>query len=829
MIKFDPSSIFNRSLSKLQQDPNWRVIANNSVISALLKSNAEINAETARYAEYLFKESKWDTAQNESSILAMSNLLGYQPKRKISATGEIIISADPRMHLVGKTLPLSAPNNSIYSWNTLKSDVYINSNSIVMDSKGNSYIPLSKMFNANTKTMSLSIIQGKRKSAFIDIDTIRNTSTQSKLDPYLYIPLKISNCEDASSLSSKGFFRVYVVKTQGTEVYTEEYRVVDTMLLSNSGDYDVEVYNDMYSRELFYLKFNNDTSRGRTLDISRNTSIAGIRVDYIETLGEEGNLLNLYENFTVADVVTEAGNLTGIKLYGINKTIISGGKSEETIVDVKREAPKYYITNYTTGTKEAYEQAVLNMKLKLENVTLVPSKVQVFGSTSTDDNGNLLPVTCISFIAPGLEDLIQDNEAADNYADIEEALNYYLTRLKSPQDTLKFSPPNYVDFSIGIKCKVDKEKVDDIVSLESEIRELVDSRWGTNSTEVDFSKNFYPSSIISEINNNFPEVVSINTEIEAIKKLNMNLAMRKAPQAAESSSSTIIHTFRIPFDFSQIFMGNQSIKGFKDHRSGSDYVMRIDFMYKKPKNMSGFQNYHTTLFIQEDKNLSDRSSNSTSFYIKKSTSQENIWASENNWQLAPVIDYGVLKDTPALHTSRQYYYRQEVYNDNDYKSLIDDSQANFIPTINSYLVDPGAIDDYLIYFSGSYDEDSSYIGDGWIELTFDPIYKMLSTFALYDPSLKEKLQRCPLANLKCNNAAVSEDFEVFREVLSDYIDIYVAMRPIDQDLVISTKDATLGSSLLVIDSFDIVSENNTTDLTDIKKKRMISVQCEFED
>ena len=55
MIYFDSGSIYNRSIQKLQQDPNWHAISNNSVISALLKSNSEIQAETARYAEYLFQ------------------------------------------------------------------------------------------------------------------------------------------------------------------------------------------------------------------------------------------------------------------------------------------------------------------------------------------------------------------------------------------------------------------------------------------------------------------------------------------------------------------------------------------------------------------------------------------------------------------------------------------------------------------------------------------------------------------------------------------------------------------------------------------------------
>ena len=94
MIKFDADSIYKRALSRLQDNPEWKAVINNSVIDALLKSNSEAVSEAARYAEYLFKESKWDTAQNDSSILAMAGMLGYKPRRKISATGQLYISAE---------------------------------------------------------------------------------------------------------------------------------------------------------------------------------------------------------------------------------------------------------------------------------------------------------------------------------------------------------------------------------------------------------------------------------------------------------------------------------------------------------------------------------------------------------------------------------------------------------------------------------------------------------------------------------------------------------------------------------------------------------------
>ena len=842
MIYFDSNSIYQRALQKLQQSPDWKPISNNSVISALLRSNSEIQAETARYAEYLFQESKWDSASNGSSILSMSNMLGYQPKRKQSARGKIYISADPRTHLVGKTLSSYyfedlMENGNTEAWQQTTSSFPITSSCTITDEDGHSYVAIPTLWEANTKVKTLDIIQGQRKSVIIDIATIRATSTTSKLDPYLYIPVTIKNCEDASNPTSRAFFRVYTVSQTSNEVSYREYRVVDTLLLTNASDYDVEVYNDLYSQELFYLKFNNDPSRGRTLDISQNSSITGIRIDYIETLGEAGNVLDLFKTFTVTDITDTNGNISGLKLYGINLEAIAGGEDEETVADVKVNAPLKYIESYTAGTKEAYETAIGNMTFIINGKTTRPEKVQVYGSTEEDVNGNILPITCISFIADGIEDLVNSYDE-DAYDDLEESLNYYLYRLKSPQDTLRFIPPKYTGFALGVKCRVDKDNTEDILQLEENIRTLIDNSWGSNADTLDFARNFYPSSIVKEIMNSYPEVSSVTTEVEAVVKLNWHEATRMQPKSSEDDAATIIHTMRIPFNFDKLFLGSMATKGFKDYRTGADYVMRFDFMYKKPKQMTATTNYHTTIFVQDgrDQRSEIDGEMTDAFWVMKDNSQSGIWTNKEGstdvglTTALNLPDYSYLSDISQLKNTQQYYYRPEVYNDNDYRALVDESSSEYIPTISTYLVSPGAIDDYLIYFSSDYEDEDATIGDGWIELTFDPLYKMLSTFSLYDSDLRASLNECSLSLLKCNNTDITDSFTVFTDLLSRYVDVYVSVRPVDPDLVIDQKETNTGNTVLYIDSYDGNSlGNNTANLTTSKRDRMISVSCEYEE
>lgn len=837
MIKFDANSIYINLLTKLQQDPNWKVVSNNSVVSSLIRNTAEVNAETARYAEYLFKESKWDTAQNTSSILAMSNMLGYQPKRRVSARGAIYVSTDPRTHLVGKTFSSETFKNLSTSstyWSTPDSTLSITSAAEITDSAGNSYVALPSTLDAGSYYKQISIVQGKKKSLYIDINTIRSTVVSSKMDPYLYIPATITACEDASNTSSKGFFRVYtIIKDSEGNLTYQEYRIVDSLLLSSSNlDGDVEVYNDLYSREMFYLKFNNDPLRGKTLDLSQNSSLAGIKIDYLESLGSSGNVLNTFETFTISGATTANG--TSIKLYGVNFESIIGGKDEETVVEIKANAPKYYVTNYSVGTKEAYEKIIATLEMPVGDTVVIPKKVQVYGGSESLPNGLTRPITCITFTAEGLEDLATSSDSATAYSAIEDSLNYYLDKLKSPQDTLVFKAPNYVAFALGINCVMDSSEVN-TSSIAEDIRSVVEENWGPSSDELDFSRNFYPSQTITDLKNSFSNIKGINVEVEAIKKLDWSLAERKNPSIEEESQVNVIHTCRLPFSFNRVFYGQSSIEGFKDYRSGASYVMRIDFMYKKPSSMSTSTNYHTSLFVQE---ASTRRSNEAFYVINDTNSNNNIWnMTTTSGGSTPILllnsDYTDLSKASRLTKTWQFRYKNKVYRDDEFQDLISDESLAQSSPLKTYLIDPGAIDDYLIYFSANYDESSEAIGSGYLEFTFDPIYRVLSTFSLYDPTLSAALKDCNLSLLKCGNQSTGEDvFTQFKNIASKYIDIYVCMRPCDSNLVLSSKIITNKNSILYIDSLDSSSSTysqNIENLTSAKRSRMISVDCTYEE
>lgn len=844
MLKFDSDSIYYRAMALLQQDPSWKVISNDTVVSSLVRSNAEIMAELARYTEYQFNESKWDTAQNTSSILAHAGLLGYRPKRKISARGRIYISANPNIHLVGTSISTSSfknlKNSSSSSWSS-NVNLKIYSSSTITDSKGNSYVASPTTLERGVPYSTLSIIEGQRKTQFVDINTIRATYTTSKLDPYLYIPVVIQNCEAADNIDSKKFFRVYLAKGSSLDnlKYTE-YRIVDSLLLSDSGDQDVEVYNDLYNRNLFYFKFNNDPLRGGVLDITSNSSLLGLRIDYVESSGASGDVVDSFETFTIKGVYNpEDTSNTEYTLYGINLEPITGGADEESVADIKVKAPKYYITNFSTGTKETYAKTIENLVMQVPYYKdsnsgtpsykkITPKKVKVFGSTEKLEGGLERKVTGVTFLDDDLEDFSSTTSEAESlYSNIADTLELYLEALKSPQDVIKFYAPEYIPFAINVTCTLDKEG-DSIQDNVSNVRAYINELWGSQSSSLDFDRSFYPAELIYSLKSNFEDIVDVSIETEAIQKLNWDEAKRKNPNGDEVSSSATIHTCRIPFDFSGLFLGRKNTLGFKDHRVGAEYVMRIDFMYKLPNN-SGIStsNLHTSIFIKEDEGRRD---NDAFYLVNDTSSNSSIWKiSELSGDTgnSSLEDYTMLSssETSQLTKSYQFRYKKEIYGDDDFRKLVSSGAYSSTDTLKSHLIDLGTVDDYLVYFDSNYEEGSDTCGEGWIEFTFDSLYSVLSTFATYDSTLSARLQNCPLALLKCgtSKSGGSDVFTTFRTIAEEYIDIYVSLRPNDESIKIDSADENYSNSVLYIDSYDAGSPVNED-----KLPRMISLKFKYE-
>lgn len=824
MKAFDSASIYQRYVDKLSQNPDWKAVLGDSVISAILKAAAEAQAETARYAEHLFKETKWDTAQNVSSIIAAAGQLGYKPARKKSAFGEVYISADPRIHQVGRTifrdhfLSLNTDRPLITGWKKLAEEIRFSKEATVVDSKGNNYVltSLNPLESSSSKgSFSLvaqssytrnTIIQGTRKSIEIPINVARAVSTRSKLDPYVFIPVEIPNCEDANTVLTRSLFRVFAIK----EGYEEEYRVVDTLHLSDSTDSDVEIYNDLYNKDIIYLKFNASSNRGKVMNLSTGTGIKSIRVDYLESLGALGNTTSAFEQFTISDIPSHPG----VKLYGINLDPIIGGSDEESVYSIKQNAPRYYMNTYTVATKEAYENIIKNIDFGGEYA----SKVKVFAKTAEDgDTGIRQRVTWASMILPSLEDLATSTDE-NPYKNIERLINYYLTELKAPTDVIRFIPPQYVGFGVGINCTADRTKVDNLSALEKDIRDLVDKEYGARSEKLDFSRSVYSADMISNLKSTFPALKSVQIEMEAVTKLDWNNTVRVTP--VPSGGTAAIRTLRIPFSFNSVFNGTGLKKGFRDYKAGATYVMRIDIFYKQSPS-SNLPPYHTSIFIKEN---SVRKGNAF-YYIKDNTENVTIWPEalvegDYPFKAAPGT-YDKLED------GYQFYFKKKYYTDLGFSNLISSETLNQEKVISSYKQDPGALNSFLVWWKENDDSSETDTGDGFFEFDIESFYYTLQACSRQDPFLQSALAPYEFSHIRCD-AADSEVLNGFvKKVLANFVDIYISMRPYDSDLVFNDQEQN-NDVVLYVDSQDQLGiGGNVTEASQSRRSRLISVECDL--
>ena len=776
MTKFDSDSIKNKIIERLNQDKNWQAITSNSAITALINSQAEASAEIARYAEYLFKESRWDTAQNESSILSMANMLGYQPKRKISATGKICLAVDKIIHSVGSTISM----NDFINLDTVKS----NNNATLTIPEGTALsinnvdyiIGQTASFPNGKKTVTdVSVIQGRIKTLHLDKPKIQSTYSKSKLNAYIYIPFYCSNVENADTINTSKFLKV--------KVNNEEYRIVENLLLSTSEDRDCELYNDLYSRNLFYLKFRSDN---KSLNFVSN-SFTGIDIEYIESKGASGNIDSLYKNcqLTLSD---------GTTLYGVNTTPLNNGKDEEDVVSIKKNAVSYYRDFYSIGTRENYEKAILKMEFSLTDKKIQPSKVKVFSDKSKTK-------TNVSFISSSLEDLSTSLSTGTETIEeqITSQLNKALTRLKSPQDVLNFIYPNYYYFGLKCSCKTNS---DNTVSISSTIQSYIDSLWGVNSDYIDFDRDFLVSDILYNIRNSNDTLIS-SASIDAIEAVTQIDWKDISWEETEKGSSQKTHYCKMPFEF-QTFFRSKSVQSegqFFDLTKHS-YALRIDIMFRCSNNVLT-KKYNKTLFFK----LKDNSNPDSIYFIRNSS---GLWDDS-------LIDKNTL-------VNYQLPFQSSLLSDDDFTSLETKISNGLISQISD--TELGSIKDFVLELDNTYNISKTKVS-GYCGIAFDSLFRVLQVLSLYDSSLKNNADftNINLATLQCGTDNTS--FVHFKSVAAKYIDVYISLL-VDNNTDIVLEDSDTSVNLLCMDTHDNY-EQGLADLSEYKKNRFITVTSSFEE
>lgn len=312
-MNFDSSSIRARILSSLSAKESWATVLDSGSNARLIDIFAEALAQLALYDDYTTVETKWAKARNKSSLMYQSGLLRYYPHRKIGATGQIKVSSSKTFDAANAE-DITIPIYTVFS----NEDGDIEFTTISTSSLAN-----------NENYTLVDVIQGTPKSvSFIATGATNETFHVSD-----------SGIENS-------FFSFTVNGEEWTnveELLTENSTAKVYMLVTDDdfGGVAVKTGDDVFGKKL--------------------TTGDELIFHYAVSLGMSGNI-------TSSDVVTSVVstlydvNSDPVTTYCTNDDTLDGGKDEETLEEIRANAPAYFQTHGgKSSTKTEYETVLKSL------------------------------------------------------------------------------------------------------------------------------------------------------------------------------------------------------------------------------------------------------------------------------------------------------------------------------------------------------------------------------------------------------------------------------------------------------------------------------------
>jgi len=479
MKQFDQASIQTRLETFLKAQPGFAQVLKDSAVESVLYSVSESEAELARYFEYLFQESKWETAQNVSSLISAGKFLGYSPKRQISAMGNIYISHDSLLSQAGTSLifdssdlanaGLSSYPNTSFLIPALTAVVSSTGIQFVTMSDTTYYGPNDLSGNAASKYVEVPVIQG----------IIRTFRTTSGATSTAFESIKIPNpgIEAAYTSLSSPFFQVTIYPSGNsnlnyalTEAAGDVVRYSDIRLASETEyAYDITTLDD-YSGVI--IRFG-DGNSGRLLPPG-----ALVAVRYLETLGTSGNLNQRYS--TTRFVVPLSSTQT---FYVTNLDPILGGLGNEGIEEIRVNAPNEYLIGGSVITTADY-------KATLKQIPNILKSNAYAGDYTGSDS-----ITRRVIYLTALDSTQNIPDAATLNQNI---LNIILDN-KSPLDLLQVIDPSIIELKLQAKITSSADQAS-FSNLATTLETSTLNSFGVPA--FDFTKSFYSSDFITLLKNN---------------------------------------------------------------------------------------------------------------------------------------------------------------------------------------------------------------------------------------------------------------------------------------------------------------------------------------
>jgi hypothetical protein len=561
--------------------------------------------------EYLLNESKWENAQNMSSLTHMGALIGRKRQRSVSATGYIVVSHNDiegvnRLgnygsyffsldqqsdydELVKNESASIVEKHALVPWTYTdcytipKGTVFVSNNGVEFFATTSvrsrqlrepfstikrSEEKLADFISAGgwdgIKYVKVPVMQGIQKSVTL------GRSTGSRLEAF---ELDASDVEDASNSISEKQFSITTTSATGIE---ETWLEIANIRLA--GPYD----------QVFEATLN---STGTSMIIKFGDVISGlipakdslITCNYVSTRGTRGNVSTKYAikkiqwppGYIQVDPRT---NLQDQFLTCSNVVPIQGGRDMEKEEDYKQNAPSSYLKSYSIATIESYEKAIL----KYSPVNIL--KMRVFPKTSTvqtdlfkdvADADNLMLRLTTSQSSLGITAITHDGQKIESaQTAFIEPLVQSMGDLKGPTDYLEYVEPNFVQMAAQVTVKSSDLEVPDI-DIKNYVKAAILDEYSVQNT--DFGKPFYYSSVM-ERSSSFAFCNAVNIQLEAIAttKYDEPLMLATGDMKDQFATSVFDSYVCVPFQFDEVFGFTKNKAGFANYKQSSPFLLRVE-------------------------------------------------------------------------------------------------------------------------------------------------------------------------------------------------------------------------------------------------------------
>ena len=603
MKRFDTLAVKARLIERLQMKQEWARLLSDGTISSVFDVVAEGINENSRYLEYLLGESKWENAQNMSSLTHMAALIGRKRRRQVSATGYVVVSHSDeegtnRLQDYGSYF-FSLDQSSNYDDMTRNNNATIvEQHALVPWTYADTYVvPKYTSFVSTSGIEFFSTTSVRSRQLKEPFSAIKRN--QQKYDEfvlqggwdgikYLKVPiiqgvlkrttigrtrgarfetfvLSSESVEDASNSISEKFFAVII----------NDERWVEVPSISLAGPYDKVFEATVTGSGELAFKFGDGVSGAMP---PKNVVVW---VEYVETLGAKGNVtttgsitkIQLPDGFSQVDPRT---NVQGQFLFCSNVVPLMGGGDAENEETFKRDAPSSYLESYTIGTTKAYEKAIRRnspiglLKLKMFNKRNTKTELV----SNTDDENLLMNVTRSqsSLVMTAVKH--DGTKIEDPETSFLEPLVQALADNKGPTDFFEFVQPNFVKVACGVTIKSsDLETSDD--DVKNYVKASILDAYAIQNT--DFETPLYHSTVVERASC-FPFSDSVNVFLEAVANTDYDGANLYSTGNIETNFTSTVQTayVAVPFQFDEVYGFTKGKSGFMNYKQAAQYLLRVE-------------------------------------------------------------------------------------------------------------------------------------------------------------------------------------------------------------------------------------------------------------